>query len=36
LVGFVNWIQNHLDLSDENFFVKLSLIKTIKDVQQVS
>ena len=36
LVGFINWIQNHLDLSDESFFVKLSLIKTLKDVQQVS
>ena len=36
LVGFVNWIQNYLDLSDESFFVKLSLIKTLKDVQQVS
>ena len=36
LVGFVNWIQNYLDLSNESFFVKLSLIKTLKDVQQVS
>ena len=36
LVGFVNWIQNYLVLSNESFFVKLSLIKTVKDVQQVS
>ena len=35
LVGFVEWIQNFMDMSDDRFFVKLSLIKTVKDVQQV-
>ena len=35
LVGFVEWIQNFMDMSDDSFFVKLSLIKTVKDVQQV-
>ena len=35
LVGFVNWIQNFMGMSDDKFFVKLSLIKTVKDVQQV-
>ena len=35
LVGFVEWIQQFMGMSDDRFFVKLSLIKTVKDVQQV-
>ena len=35
LVGFVEWIQQFMGMSDDRFFVKLSLIKTVKEVQQV-
>ena len=35
LVGFVKWMKKFTDMSDDSFFVKLSLIKTVKDVQQV-